>query len=397
MNKDELIKLLQDEKVAKTILNLVKKINIKKMRSKKNAAKEAAEKRKLDKDAEKKSSLSGGIIQKLRSRVARAAAKEEEKQLIKKEIVGEYIDEDVIDDEFLEFEALSENFSEEEILNETLEEVPKSLNLAGKLEKLRNHVLNRKKSETPKKEKNEKKKTQKPAPKQESDYRMILKRVCPVCERETRVIKYKSRLPVERFDVDLCVRYKGINPYLYTVMACEHCGFAAEERKFTSPLPKRHKEALMEFLANEDMVVPFNEKRSVEEAIQLTEIAVLFCDLTDASPSRKAHLYLKIAWIYRYANNKEQEKVYLQKAAEMYDESLATERVFAGNISDNTVVYILSAIYYLMENYSKATSYLSRIIGDQNIKAQEPRIYDRARDLWQDIRLLKKSGELKNV
>jgi len=34
VNKDELIKLLQDEKVAKTILNLVKKITIKKMRSK---------------------------------------------------------------------------------------------------------------------------------------------------------------------------------------------------------------------------------------------------------------------------------------------------------------------------------------------------------------------------
>ena len=58
MNKDELIKLLQDEKVAKTILNLVKNITVKKMRSKKIAAKEAAEKRKLDKDAEKKSSLS---------------------------------------------------------------------------------------------------------------------------------------------------------------------------------------------------------------------------------------------------------------------------------------------------------------------------------------------------
>lgn len=399
MNKDELIKLLQNEETAKTVLNLVNHTALKEIKVQ-NAltAKEIAAKRKLDKEAEKKSSLSESMIQKLRSRVERAAAKEEEAKFQKCEILDEQytgggiISADTqLEDEIPEFEALSENFSEEE---ETPKKESKSANtLASKLDKLRSHVLKQKEVESPKEKKKD---LSQSAPKTESDYRLVLKRVCPVCEKETRVIKYKSRLPVARHDVDLCTKYDGINPYLYTVMACEHCGFAAEERKFMAKLPKRHQEALMEFLADGDMVIPFTEERTVEEAVQLTEMAVLFCDLTDGSPSRKANLLIKIAWIYRYAGNKEQEDIYLKKAAEMYEESLRTERAYAGNISGNTIIYLLSAIYFLTKDYRKASYNLSRLVGDLSLKTQEPRIYERAKDLWQDIRILQKSGEINN-
>lgn len=50
------------------------------------------------------------------------------------------------------------------------------------------------------------------------------------------------------------------------------------------------------------------------------------------------------------------------------------------------VVYLIGAIYYRLGNMEKATQYLSRIIGDQNMRTMEPKVFDHARDLWQDIR-----------
>lgn len=63
-----------------------------------------------------------------------------------------------------------------------------------------------------------------------------------------------------------------------------------------------------------------------------------------------------------------------------------TEHYPINGLSDNTVVYLIGAIYFRMQDYEKSTQYLSRIIGDQSIRDNDNRLYKRARDLWQTIR-----------
>ena len=43
-----------------------------------------------------------------------------------------------------------------------------------------------------------------------------------------------------------------------------------------------------------------------------------------------------------------------------------------------------------MGDIEQATQALSRLIGDQSLRDVEPKLYDRSRDLWQDIREEKK-------
>ena len=83
----------------------------------------------------------------------------------------------------------------------------------------------------------------------------------------------------------------------------------------------------------------------------------------------------------------------LQRAAELYDQSLMTERYPINGLSDNTVVYLIGALYFRMQNYEKATQYISRIIGDQRIRDEDIKLYKRARDLWQTIREDKKGTD----
>ena len=62
-------------------------------------------------------------------------------------------------------------------------------------------------------------------------------------------------------------------------------------------------------------------------------------------------------------------------------------------MTDNMVVYLIGAIYYRLGDFEKATLFLSRIIGDHDLRSLEPRTFDHARDLWQIIRERKAAEE----
>ena len=106
-----------------------------------------------------------------------------------------------------------------------------------------------------------------------------------------------------------------------------------------------------------------------------------------------AGLYLKLAWLYREAEETEKEKEVLVRALDCYDKSLSTERYPIGPMTDNAVMYLIGALSYKTGNLEQATQYLSRIVGSENAR-REPNIYNKARDLWQDIRKEKEETEM---
>jgi len=383
VKKEELLKLLQDDEVKLAIFNIIKSGAIKAAASPATVAKPEKE---PEKEPEKNTGgLSHDMLKNLRARVEKAAAekekariKAEQESAAKKEAEAKAAEEQSLS--FDPMDTINKEASRDEI----------KADINSKLALLRSRVKQEKATEQ-EEVKTDSKETETPK-KKESDYRLILERPCPVCENNTRIIKYKSTLPVSKRDLDFCIQYNGINPYLYTALSCEHCGYTAEEKKFLTKLPNKYREKLAEFLADGSMVMKFNENRSLEEAVSLTEMAILFCEMTDNSPSRKANLVMRIAWMFRYAKNKEKENEYLKKAIPLYEEALKNERAYAGNLTGNMVVYLLGAINFLIGDYDASTTHLSRIISDKNARVTEARIYDLAKDLWQDIRVIKKSG-----
>ena len=221
------------------------------------------------------------------------------------------------------------------------------------------------------------------------EYTFVVSKPCPICGESTRVVKLKSRIVAERTDEDFCVHYKDINPYFYHIWFCEHCGFAADEKHFLAPMAKRNKQKIQEFLQKQHLSLEFTEVRGVPEAVASYKLAIYYSELIGATLAHRAGLYLHLAWIYRASGEEENERKNMEKAAELYDLSIMKERYPQGSMTDNTVIYLVGAIYFRMGNDEKATQYLSRIIGDQGIRMTEPKTYDRARDLWQRIREMK--------
>ena len=221
----------------------------------------------------------------------------------------------------------------------------------------------------------------------------MVEKPCPVCMKSTRVIKTRSRLIVQKTDEDFCVHYKDFNPYYYKIWVCEHCGFAADEKTFLTKLPERTRAKLWEFLSQKKLDIEFTEERGLPEAIASFQLAISYLDLIHAPLSKKASMHLQLAWIYRENGDKELEEEYMLKAAEFYDQSLTQERYPVGNMTDNAAMYVVGAIYYRLGDYEKCAQHLSRIIGDQSIRTREPQIFDKARNLWADVRDEKKKAE----
>ena len=218
----------------------------------------------------------------------------------------------------------------------------------------------------------------------------VVEKICPVCEKMTRIVKTRSRLPVSSRDEDACTHYVDFNPYYYTVWVCEHCGFAADEQTFTTKIPDRHLAILRNALLTRNIKIPFAEVRTLGNASTAFFLALKFLDIIKGKASKKAKYSHQLAWIYREAGDEVHEREFMLKAADFYEEALAKEHFPIGELTDNAVVYLVAAIYYRLGDRVKATSYLSRLISDPAVRERERRIFDKARDLWGDIRAARK-------
>ena len=221
----------------------------------------------------------------------------------------------------------------------------------------------------------------------------VVEKPCPICQQKTRVIKPKSRLMVVSQDKDTCVHYKDFNIYLYRIWLCEHCGFAGDEKTFGVKITERTRTQIKEFLDANKIDFEFKDEHVEADAITAFERALECLDLLKAPIAKKASTCHQLAWVYRSMADKENEEIWLRKAAELYAQSLATERYPMGNLTDTGALFVVGAIYYLLNDYQNCAAFLSRIIGDQNARVRERNIFEKARDLWEDVRAEQKEQE----
>ena len=215
------------------------------------------------------------------------------------------------------------------------------------------------------------------------DKTFVVEKICPVCEQKMRVVKTRSRIMVTSRDDDACTHYKDFNPYYYTVWICE-------KKTFTTKMPDRHLTILRAVLLTKNIKVPFASERSIENASTAFRLALKYQDLIRGKASKKAKYAHQLAWVYREAGDVAQEHEFLAKAAKYYEEALATEHFPVDALTDNAVIYLIAAIYRRLGEPDKATPYLSKLIGDQGVRQRDPRVFDKARDLWSDIRAERK-------
>lgn len=212
----------------------------------------------------------------------------------------------------------------------------------------------------------------------------VVEKDCPICQQKFPVTKVRNRMRMLKQDTDFCTYYDGLNPYYYVVWVCPHCGYAAQDSHF-SELTNAAIEKIQAFLKGKKVSIDFGGERTLEQALKTYKLAIFYAEMINSLPSQLGGLYLKLAWLFREANRKEEEKLALTKAVENYDLALMKETLPIGNMSEMTLIYLVGELMHRIGKYEDALTYLSKVVNSPQAR-QEKRVLDMARDMWHQVR-----------
>ncbi|MCX7709648.1 MAG: DUF2225 domain-containing protein [Clostridia bacterium] len=204
---------------------------------------------------------------------------------------------------------------------------------------------------------------------------------CPVCSKKFEVTKVRAKTSkvLER-DSDFCVYYEGINPIMYDVWVCEHCGYAAQQDKF-SEISDRDAKTIKETISPKWHQRSFAGERSIENSIEAFKIALLNLQVRKAKASELAKVCIRIAWLYRIAKD-EKEKDFMKFALKGYTETFEKENFPVDKLDENTCLYMIGELNRRVGNLDDSIKWFSRLIGSPQGR-QNPKLIEAAREQFQ--------------
>lgn len=136
--------------------------------------------------------------------------------------------------------------------------------------------------------------------------------ICLHCDKEfkSKAVKINS-IRIEKIDEDGCSHYKGkANPYLYQILACPHCGFVFTNSFF---LKSKDKDIINKgFIEKLSSVEDYCGQRTIEEAIDIWKLGLVTAQISKQKTESMSGISLRIAWLYRYLADEENEKIFLK-------------------------------------------------------------------------------------
>lgn len=206
------------------------------------------------------------------------------------------------------------------------------------------------------------------------------KYVCELCKREFTNKKVKrSKIKVKKIDTDFYTEYEGENPSYYLVKACPYCGYTMSD--FSSPLKSAEIEGLKNFLKENPPENNFSGPRDAKVAEKVFLHALKVSEWRQEKPQVLGNFCLHLSWIYRFLNNEEKEKEYLEKALEHF---LNFYQHDSSIINVGKTMFIMGEICRKLGKNNEALKWYSRIISDEKVTDQT--IIRMARKQWQEMR-----------
>lgn len=210
--------------------------------------------------------------------------------------------------------------------------------------------------------------------------------LCLHCQTAFSTKRVRSgTLSMERRDSDFCTWFKeqALNPILYAVSVCPACGFAFTD-VFTKKLTPWQTKAVAEQIVAKWTPKDFGSTRQMTEAIASYKLAIYAAELTDQPHSVKAGLYMRLAWLYRFQGNQQEEIRFIGLAVKEYEQSYIHSDYAQGDkeMSEVRLLYLIGELYRRLEAYDLAIRYFGKALEFRN-RTIENGILRMAQDQWQ--------------
>lgn len=217
---------------------------------------------------------------------------------------------------------------------------------------------------------------------------MLKDMTCPICQMSFNTTKVRTtKLRMLDRDTDFCTYYEGVNPYFYEINVCPECGFAFSDN-FNDSIADENANKFREIVSSKWAKRDFGGLRDIDQAIESFKLAIASAQIVGLKDSRVAGLCLRIAWLYRIKENREEEVRFMKWAVRLYEKAYQWEDFDTEDSMDmGTVLYLLGELNYRIGNYEKASNWFNIAITKlTNAPGVSARTMVLIRDRWHDIR-----------
>lgn len=208
-----------------------------------------------------------------------------------------------------------------------------------------------------------------------------IKITCAYCEHEFSTSRVRPSFKrAVRTDSDFCGYFQKENPDYYVVRVCPSCGFASTENS-TDRLNDKQRALFQEAIGSKFIKRDYGGHRDWAAALETYKLGLLCAQTIGEKERIIASLLHHIAWLYRYRNNEQQEKRFLQYSLESYVRVYETEGVGG---SDARLMYLIGELNRRVSNYHDAVKWFSRVINDKKI--MDAAMIRASREQWAVLR-----------
>jgi len=206
---------------------------------------------------------------------------------------------------------------------------------------------------------------------------------CPVCKREVTYTKVRtSQLKVEERGRDFYTKYKdGIEPFFYEVIVCPNCGYAALETEFEKVTSDK-KDKIWEHVTSKWTKRKFSGERTPQKALEAYLLSLYCSQLKEDKDIIFAKTCLRISWIYKILNDKDNEVRYTKYALESYSKAYSGLESFEEEI---LLIYMIAELNRVLGNKEEALKWFNKVVNHPD-KSRNNMIVNFAREGWQSLK-----------
>jgi len=205
---------------------------------------------------------------------------------------------------------------------------------------------------------------------------------CPVCSKKFTTKKVRLRkIPVDKKDPDFHIWYKGINPIYYNVWVCPNCGFSVTESEH-KPLNMDQKALILKQISMKWQKRDFGGERTYEQAVETHKLAMITGTLLGKSKGYLGSLCLRLAWLYREADNTALEMTHLKYALDHLEKAYTNESFPIAGLDELSLAYLIGELKRMLGEPKDAIFWYNRALEHPDIKHKRL-IQLKAREQWQ--------------
>ncbi len=213
---------------------------------------------------------------------------------------------------------------------------------------------------------------------------------CINCKEKFNTMRIRSRfVRILSHESDFKPVYADpeVNPLLYNVAVCPHCGFSFTD-EFSPYFAPGTKEKITKQISAQWNGRSYGSERTFDEAIETYKLAYLSAMIKKEKILSIAGLTLRISWLYRDKNEPAEEQRFMTLARNLYINSYTEGDYVGTQMSESKVLYLIAELSWKIGDKEEAARYFSRAIEGQRTST-EPHVIEMAKERWQEIRVIK--------